>query len=307
MSWSGHYWTLASTLRRPEPAWAPWAVEVPDERHGSVRLTGRLTLSAEARSILVCVHGLGGHPGTAYMRRAARAADRAGISCLRLALRGADRRGEDFYHAGLVEDLAAALNSPEVARHERVHLLGFSLGGHVALRLATEAGVPLPRSVAAICPPLDLAAGARAFDEEVAWAYRRHVLGSLKRIYSAVAARRSVPTPWPELRRVRSIREYDRLTVVPRHGFDSVDHYYRSQSVGPRLGGLRVPALVVVARHDPLVPHQVVEPSLAEPPPALEVRRSARGGHVGFPPGFSLDEPAPRGVEPQVLSWLSRR
>ena len=91
---------------------------------GSVRLTGRLTLEPGASGIVVIVHGMGGRTTSHYCLRAAAAARRAGFSSLRLSLRGSDREGEDFYHAGLTADLRAALTSPAVARHERVFILG---------------------------------------------------------------------------------------------------------------------------------------------------------------------------------------
>ena len=95
-------------------------------------------------------------PESRYARVGAGEALAAGMSCLRLNLRGADLEGEDFYHAGLTADLHAALADPALERYERVHLLGYSLGGHVVLRWATESGDARVRSVAAICPPLDL-------------------------------------------------------------------------------------------------------------------------------------------------------
>lgn len=83
------------------------------------------------------------------LRRAARVAEAAGLDSLRLNLRGADRMGEDGYHAGLTADLAAALASPELADYRSVGVLGFSLGGHPAfsprldLGLGGVPGVPL--------------------------------------------------------------------------------------------------------------------------------------------------------------------
>ena len=50
----------------------------------------------------------------------------------------ADGRGEDFYHAGLTVDLEAAIASPELARYQRILILGYSLGGHVVLRYAAN-------------------------------------------------------------------------------------------------------------------------------------------------------------------------
>lgn len=311
LSVAGHYWTIAPlaahTLRpRPAPPSRSFWATVEDPKVGAVRLSGRLR-DRPGDALVVLIHGLGGDVGSHYLLEAARAAEDAGLSSLRLNLRGADRTGEDFYHAALTADLHAAIASPELARYERLYLLGYSLGGHLALRCATEPLDPRVRAVAAICPPLDLAVGAHAIDEPRRAVYRRHVLTALQEIYAAVARRREVPLPVPLARRIRKLREWDQRVVAPRFGFDSVAHYYHEASVAPRLTHLTVPALVVEARHDPMVPEATVLPALERISPMLDARWIERGGHVGFPASATLGVPGPPGIEGQALAWLRQR
>src|SRR6185436_15956713 len=129
-----HLWTLgprlAHAVRPPRvPDSLPWETVVQDPQVGPVRLTGRLR-ELPGDELLVLVHGLGGSSTSVYMLQGAEAAEAAGLSCLRVNLRGADRLGEDFYHAGLTADLHGAVASPEVARYRRIYVLGYSLGGH---------------------------------------------------------------------------------------------------------------------------------------------------------------------------------
>lgn len=311
---AGHFWTIAPVLRhRARPAIAPaaieWSTELADERLGSIRLRGLFRDRPGSDTAVIVVHGLGGTTVTHYCLTAARAADAAGLACLRLALRGADRDGEDLYHAGVIEDVHAAVASPALARFRRIYVLAFSLGGHVALSYALGGGLkrdPRVRAVAAICSPLDLELGAQHIDSSAAILYRRHVLTGLKAMYVACAARRAMPAPVERVLAVRSIREWDSLTVVPRYGFSSVERYYAEMSVGPRLGQLELPALLVSHPHDPMVPPWTYERHLAQKLPALEQRSLSSGGHVGYPPGIDLGEQGPRGVEAQALSWLLR-
>ncbi|HEX5758557.1 MAG TPA: alpha/beta fold hydrolase [Thermoanaerobaculia bacterium] len=304
MDLRAHYWTVAPRLRgswaplAPPPS-RPWETWVEDPAIGPVRLTGRLAAGADGGAgggeLLVVVHGLSGCCDSVAVVRAARAARAAGLATLRLNLRGSDRRERDFYHAGLTADLHAALASPELAGFTRIYLLGWSLGGHLALRAATEPADPRLAAVAALCAPLDLAAAVDAIDRPGLWAYRRAVLGGLKEIYAACAARRPGPLPVAAARRVARLREWDDRVVAPRHGFAGAADYYTRMSVGPRLPALRVPALYLGALRDPMVPAAAVRPSLephADAP--LEVRWLARGGHCAFP------EP----VEPGVIEWL---
>jgi predicted alpha/beta-fold hydrolase len=231
---------------------------------------------------LVLVHGLGGSADSGYIRRAARRAQDVGFDTLRLHLRGADRRGDDFYHAGLVEDLHGVATSPTLAEYDRVSWLGFSLGGHVVLR-ATALGLLGARSVATICAPLDLAAGCRFIDRPRAWPYRRYLLGGLKEMYRAVSTRRPLPLELREAMKISTIREWDDRIVAPRHGFADAEDYYRKMSVGPLLAEIRKPTRIVVARHDPMVELRGVSRYLSAVSKTVSVQLCERGGHVGFP------------------------
>jgi predicted alpha/beta-fold hydrolase len=301
MSLRGHFWTVAPLvrhrLRGPRLSAArPWETSLEDPGIGRVRLSGGLREVPGSREILVLVHGLGGGAGSHYLGGGTAAAEAAGLSSLQVDLRGSDRRGEDFYHAGLTADLHAVLASEELRRYERVYVLGYSLGGHLTLRLGAEAGDPRLVAVAALCSPLDLALSQREIDSPSRWPYRRYLLKGLVDIYAAVAARRPVPLPIERARRIRTIREWDDRVVAPRHGFADAADYYARESVAPRLSALRVPALLLASEWDPMVPAHTLRAALTRPAPRLQVRWIAGGGHVKLPRALEVDR--------RVVEWL---
>lgn len=307
---AGHSWTLWPTVRHrvvpvTAPDSVPWSAPALADI-GEIRLSGRWQAQPCTVAVVV-LHGLGGNPDRPYCLRAARAIEGHGWSCLRLAMRGADGRGRDFYHAGLISDLDAALSSPVFDAYERIVLLGYSLGGHVALRYACDRPDPRVKAVAAVCSPLDLDRAAAHLDHHALSFYRRHVLDGLLRMYTEVSTKRPVPTPPEELAGIDSMREWDQLTVCPRWGFGSAEEYYATQSVAHVLRYLHLPSLLVVSRQDPMIPIDDVEASIGNANPLLEVRRVGAGGHVGFPGRLDLGEDAPRGLERQVLRWMERR
>ncbi len=312
MSLSAHLWTVWPLMRdklRPPPTVTgeAWSLDVPDPDVRSVRLTGFLHGAQSADSLVILVHGLGGSTASRYHGWAVRAAEALGLATLRLNMRGADRRGADLYHAGLSSDLAAVLQSPRLAAMKNLYVMGYSLGGHVALRLATQVHDERLRAVAAVCSPLDLDRTVRAFDRPSRWLYRRYVLSGLSEMYDEIARHREMPVPPEEVRRARTLREWDRLTVVPRFGFASAEDYYRRAGVGSRLHELRVPSLLVAAVGDPMVDAGGIRPALGGGHPRLEVRWFRRGGHVSFPADLDLGFGAPHGLEPQVMRWLLRQ
>lgn len=304
---AGHWWTIWPSLShavRPltPPESRPWSTAA-EENGRRIVLTG-LWSERPSTTAVVVLHGLGGGVHRPYCLRAARAIDEHGWSCLRLALRGADGRGEDFYHAGLTADIDAALRSPVFFGYERIAILGYSLGGHVALRYATRDPDPRVVGIAAVCSPLDLGPTADHLDRPACTLYRRHVLRGLRELYSRVAERGPVPTDPLDLEDVDSIREWDSRTVVPRWGFASVDEYYESQSVGSRLDRLRRPALLASARQDPMVPAATLEARLEESDSKIESWWLPGSGHVGYPRGMRRRSEGRAGVEPQILHWF---
>ena len=311
-SLSGHLWTilpavqsgLLSSYRFPDAQ--PFATVVHDPVAGDVQLNGLYVDQSESDTLVVVIHGLGGDAASSYVQDAARAVVQHGFSVLCLSMRGADGSGEDIFHGGLTEDIRAALASPELARYKRVFLIGFSVGGHLALKAALDHVNDRLTAVAAVCPPLDLDLATIAFDQPSCLLYRRHVFSHVNQRYERAAARRKFLTPASVVRKARFCRERDALTVVPRFGFRNPEDYYERESVAGRIHELEIPSLLVAADNDPIIPAHTLRPAISKASGALTVRWVDRGGHVFFPSGLDLGFGGPLGLEPQILQWLSR-
>jgi predicted alpha/beta-fold hydrolase len=314
---AGHFWTVAPRLA----SWLAAPAVPPDRRvtlpfvdplRGELALTGRLAEPTGARTLVLVLHGLAGSAESPYARRLAARLYADGVASLRLDFRGAGGVGPDFYHAGLTEDLRTALGAPEIARYERVAIVGFSLGGHLALRWAGEEGAGADARVlglVAVSSPLDLELGARALDARGNALYRSYLLRGLRRHAERIERERpgTVAGSRTERARARTIRAWDALVVAPRWGFASAEDYYERASAAPVLPAVRIPAWVVHAEHDPMVPLWTVREALGRLPPGVEVTLTRRGGHVGMPGDLDLGRAGDRGLEAQILDWLRVR
>ncbi|MFO0680013.1 MAG: alpha/beta fold hydrolase [Polyangiaceae bacterium] len=256
-----------------------------------------------AAPMVVLVHGVGGSAESLYLRRAAVAFRRAGFHTARLNMRGAGVSVHDvrsLYHAGLAEDVAAAVTHvgalPDVTR---VAVVGFSLGGNVSLGLAGGAAAERagtgasvrPSAFVSVSAPLDLDVVSRGLESFGTWIYRRHVVTSL--VAQAKTFRGDDPTrvSWNDgdLERLRTIRAYDDLVIAPMHGFRDAADYYAKTSAGPVLGRITTPTLILHAEDDPMVPGRTVRPWLASRSEAVSVGWTDRGGHVAFVEGTDED------------------
>jgi predicted alpha/beta-fold hydrolase len=293
---SAHLQTLGAAL----PLWAPprsfrpgrqEALRITLPREGALHAVAWWQEGSKPRPAAILVHGVGGSSASRYVVRAAVAFAEAGWHAIRLDLRGAGESMPDapeLYHAGLTEDPRVALDA--IAADPRVSgvaMVGFSLGGHVALRLAGELGDRVPaalRAVVSISAPLDLVQVAHAMERPRSLPYRRYVLGQLVRQGTEFARLRPLRAPYEAraLRGLRTIRAYDEVVVAPMHGFASAFDYYTRVSAGPMLGRIVVPTLVVHADDDPMVPGPSVRAWLGGASRAVEQAWSATGGHVGW-------------------------
>jgi len=184
---------------------------------------------------------------------------------------------------------------------------GVSLGGNALLRWAEEAGdtaAPVVRAVAAICAPVDLAAAGAAIDHGLnRLVYARTFLRSMKP--RALAKWQQFPGLFDRERLdgARTLHDFDDCFTAPLHGFTSADDYWRRASAKPHLTAIRVPALLLNAGNDPLVPRASL-PVRHEVGTHVTLWQPYEGGHVGFAagrfPGHVHAMPA------AVCEWLAQ-
>ncbi len=295
-----HGWV--QTLGAAVPFWAPPGNFVPERRE-----LVRLPVPGEGASLhghawwrrdrtkhptVLLVHGVGGSAEAAYLVRAAVAFYEAGYHVVRLDLRGAGTSAEEWstrYHAGLSRDVVAACK--ELSKHERVGdllLVGFSLGGHLALHVSADSvteDVGNLRAVAALAAPVELAATVKYLSRPAALPFHGFVVVSLVAQTLAMLEARPelIPCTRAELLRVRNLWAYDELVVARMHGFLGARDYYERSSVSPRLDSLGLPTLFVYAADDPMVPASVADARFARGvSPRLVAEKTERGGHLGW-------------------------
>jgi uncharacterized protein len=257
---------------------------------------------------LVMFHGLEGSSRSHYAEGFAREAAAAGMHFAVPHFRGCS--GEPnlaprAYHSGDHEEVGWILARLRARSAESLLAAGVSLGGNALLRWAQEAGdtaAATAAAVAAVCSPIDLAAGGhaigRGFNRLV---YTRMFLASMKPRALERLARHPGLFDRARLLAARTLYEFDDLFTAPLHGFKSTDDYWARASAKPHLARLRIPALVLNALNDPFVPASSL-PSAAEAGPLATLWHPAHGGHVGFPGGAwpGHVQTMPRAV----LGWL---
>jgi predicted alpha/beta-fold hydrolase len=258
--------------------------------------------------VALLIHGLAGCYESGYMQRIAHKLAQRGVRAVRMDLRGCGagvRLARLPYHSGRSEDAAAALETLErLAPRSPVTLVGFSLGGNIALKLAGELGDQRCGgldSVIAVCPPVDLAACSRQIQKRPNQFYDRYFVRLLRQQVAGRA--RLVPDAAVLERgaRPRTLWEFDNVYTSVVCGFGTADGYYAQASSLPLLSRIRLPAVVLASRDDPLIPPDALQN--ARLPAAVRLHLTEHGGHLGFVGRAGVD-PDRRWMDWRVVDWV---
>jgi predicted alpha/beta-fold hydrolase len=242
--------------------------------------------SSASRGTLLAIHGLSGSADSAYMRRTAVMAEGNGWTVARLNLRncgGTEAIAATLYNAGQSDDAGAALAAIEAQGFPRPYaLLGFSLGGNIALRYAGLTGVECRADVVAgVNPPVDLALCIASMERPVNALYHAYFTRSLCAHLRRIRRVRQVPGPHASPRSIGGIRGFDERFTAPDAGYAGAADYYRGASAASVLSGVRRKALILSAIDDPFVPVSMFDDHKTASP-WLKFAHPAAGGHCGY-------------------------
>ena len=281
------------TLGKKQLDWK--AREVLVDAGDGVRLLGFYTgrEAGSSRGLILLLHGWEGGADSTYMLTTGGYFYRKGYDIFRLNLRdhgGSHRLNEGLFNSSLIEETHRAVqNIADTRGNLPFFIVGFSLGGNFAMRMALRHGrhpIRNLRHVFAISPVLDPRKATDAMDRGF-FVYRSYFLKkwkqSLLRKQSLFPHRYS----FDDLMKCKSLMEItDR--ILPRYSpYPTAQEYFQTYTLtGRRFSELSVPLLVLTAADDPIIP---LEDFLTlEGNHQLRVHVERHGGHCGFLRNYRL-------------------
>jgi predicted alpha/beta-fold hydrolase len=238
---------------------------------------------------LIIVHGLEGSSESQYMLGIARNSLAAGMNVVRMNQRncgGMDHCAPTLYNSGRSADVAAvARNIVESDGVPGFVLVGFSMGGNLVLKLAGEwgsGGLIEFRGVVAVCPAINLAAGADALHEPANRIYEYYFLLQLFQRYRRKV--RLFPDTFEasRVRGVRTLREFDDRVTAYYCGFTGAVDYYSRSAAANVIDQIARPTLVIHAVNDPFI--RILPETRAKllSNPNITYVETEDGGHCSF-------------------------
>lgn len=272
-----------------------------------VRLTAcytEQTAHTQARGLLLVLHGWEGSSESNYVLECGARALAEGWDVVRMNLRdhgGNHALNPGIFHSCRIDEAVGGMAAIAARWPQRpLAMVGFSLGGNFALRIALRA--PAAKvdlaAVLAVCPVIDPSNSLHAI-ESSRFVYQRYFMhkwrGSLK------LKQRAFPDASlfsdGELR--LNLRDLTRALVLRHTDFGSLDNYLDGYSVADeRLADLQIPTRILTSQDDPVIPVADFEPLRTID--AIELDIAEHGGHCGFIGGYNMRSHVPD----YLAAWL---
>jgi predicted alpha/beta-fold hydrolase len=254
--------------------------------------------------VAVLLHGWEGSATSLYVLSLGQQLFERGFEVVRLNLRDhgdTHHLNRELFHSCRLPEVVGAIHSlQQLFRGKPLHLVGFSLGGNFMLRVAAQAGDAALNvaKVIAVSPVLDPGATLIALEQGMP-GYQLYFVRKWMRSLLKKQALWPSDYDFREIGRLASLRHMTAELIRRFTEFPSLDDYLNGYSITDgRLARLEVPATIITALDDPIIPAHSLE-RLAGPS-CLQLTVTRFGGHCGFLERLS----GPSWVEQRIVAEL---
>jgi uncharacterized protein len=260
-----------------------------DAEHG-VRLLGfhsKQPPNKNRRALVALLHGWEGSSDSSYILSLGKYLYAKGYDIFRLNLRDhgdSHHLNKGLFHGALIDETASALKKiASLANGNPFFLMGFSLGGNFALRIALRQAndcIPQLKHVIAVSPALDPLKSTLCIDSNMP-VYRYYFLKKWKHSLKKKQALFPDRYDFKDLLKHKTCMALTDAIMPYYPEFPDYRTYFSHYTLlGDRFAHLNLPVTIITAKDDPVVPvndfHQL------KPNPHLRLLIQNYGGHCGF-------------------------
>ena len=235
--------------------------------------------------LIILLHGWLGCAESLYMLSLGEFLFSHGYHVVRLNFRdhgNTEQLNRNIFHSCRIQEVINACSYIQKSLGAPASIIGFSLGGNFALRInafTTEQDLELEKTIS-ICPVIDPSKTLDSLENSL-FVYQNYFMRRWKSTFYRKA--RAFPELYSKkiFERFKSLREATEVLATKYAGFESLESYLNGYSIaGSRLSTVRVPASIVLAKDDPIIPwkdwHQLAMNK------NINFHLSEHGGHCGF-------------------------
>lgn len=238
-----------------------------------------------SKTAVILLHGLEGSSESQYIQGMTYALQSIDCDVLCMNFRGCSGRVNatyQSYHSGKTDDVRTLIEA--FPAYESIHIIGFSLGGNVALKYMGEQAVDSRvKSCVAISTPVDLEGSSVALNSAENTLYLARFLKHLK--LKAIEKAKRFPEKGPQkniIRSAKNFQDFDNIYTAPAHGFNDAKDYYEKSSSKQFLQLIEKPTLIINALNDSFLSPSCYPIKECQENDNLTLLTPKFGGHVGF-------------------------
>ena len=260
--------------------------------------------SAPPRGLVILLHGWEGSADSTYIACTGRALYRSGYDIFRLNFRdhgGSHHLNRGIFYAVLLEEVFQAVQQiSRIVEEKPVFLVGFSLGGNFALRIARQSGhapIKYLAHVVAISPVLDPEKATVRIDRQPM--IRRYFLKKWMQSLQIKQGLFPEDYDFSEVYKLNTIMAVTDKMIEDYSDYNSASEYFKGYAIlNDAIDDLPVSTTIVTAADDPIIPvDDFYELKLNH---RTELIIHPHGGHNGFIDGFFLKS----WYEQELANWF---
>ena len=287
---NGHFSTIYSAKLRPVPKLAQHRkrLELTDGDFVDIDWSYHISASHPSTKVAILLHGLEGNAQRVYITGQGKMLIKNGWDVAALNYRGCS--GEEnrlyiSYHSGRTEDVEELINHIiSQYNYDTIALIGFSLGGNLVLKYLGERSV-VPKTVKmgiAVSTPIHLRSSLERLIQFENFPYNMTFINDLRNKY-----RRKMPffpdeMSKEQLKKVKTLLDFDQLYTAPAHGFKDAYDYYEKNSSLQFIPSIQTPVLILNAENDSFLSPECYPVDIAKNHNSVFLEMPKTGGHVGF-------------------------
>ncbi len=243
-----------------------------------------------SKKLVLILAGLEGKSTSLYSRAAVRYFNKQHWDAVCMNYRGCSGEPNRLlggYHMGATEDVRFTIDHIlKTNNYDEIVILGYSLGGNLALKYIGEEGTNLPRQVkgsVSFSVPMDIKKSNYRLNKWYNWHYIKWFMLTLN--YKANQKKRQFPKALQDYKGFfmsGNFVYFDTHFTAPANGFNTVDDYWKLSSCKPYLANVNVPSLIIASEDDTFISDNCYPKKEANSNDNLFLEITRNGGHCGF-------------------------
>ena len=251
-----------------------------------------------SKKVVLIIHGLEGSSNSTYVQSLALVLNTNNFDTVSINLRGCSGEANRLlssYHSGKTDDLDTVFHYlKQHCSYEEFYLVGYSLGGNMALKYTGEKGSAISNEIkktVGVSVPCDLKGSSESLSSFWNKIYMQRFLVTLKQ--KVLDKSKEFPDSFIDKEKIQNATnfyDYDNLYTAPAHGFANALDYWSKCSSKQFIPEIKIPTLLVTAKDDPFLSDSCFPIREALDNNYFTLEMTKYGGHVGFNDKFLTKE-----------------